>query len=284
MRPQLRRQWSWCVLASASAFSIGACDRSLVALAVSAAKPDPRADTSSPEGGDEKVREEQLALSAKVSYEAARLRRRFAQPFAGPTELTERTCPDSHLGPLGETERMLVLEVADSRTNPKNLLPFKLLESLRIDALARVEIDALEPSRRDDKLRLVRSIAQGEQALFDLRALSKQRFLGVFHIVHYKEPELTYSPRKNRREWIPGSVIAWLVVHDLETGDAVCQTSLRAQNRINDGDGAGPVREVVRGKLKNELILGLHTASVAALQRITHRFTLPPAFLLKQET
>jgi len=79
-------------------------------------------------------------------------------------------------------------------------------------------------------------------------------------------------------------VIAWLVVHDLETGDAVCQTSLHAQNRINDGDGAGPVREVVRGKLKNELILGLHTASVAALQRITHRFTLPPAFLLKQET
>ncbi len=285
MRPQLRRQWSWCVLASASAFSIGACDRSPVALVVSASKPDPRADTPSPEDGDEKVSEEQLTLvSAKLSYETARLRRRFAQPLAGPAELAERTCPDSRLAQLGETELMLGLEAADSRTNPKNLVPFKLLESLRIDALARVENDALEPSSHDDKLRLVRSIARGERALLELRALSKQRFLGVFHIVHYKEPELTYSPRKNRREWTPGNVIAWLVVHDLETGDAVCQTSLRAQNRINDGASNSQVREVVRSKLQNELILGLQTASVVALRRITHRFTLPPAFLVKQET
>ncbi len=285
MGPQLRRPWFWYFIALASAVSVGACDGRPVTLALNANKPDARAQTAASEGGDPNRNADQVtAISAKLSYEAARLRRRFAQPFAGPVELKERACPDSRLDPLGETELTLGLESSDSRANPKNLVPFKILESLRVDALARVESDALEPTSRDDGLRLVRSLAQGEQALLQLRMLSKQRFLGVFHIVHYKEPELTYSPRKNRREWLPGSVIAWLVVHDLDTGDAVCQTALRAQNRISDAAGARQLREVMRTQLQNELILALRTASVPALQRITHRFTLPPAFLVKRET
>lgn len=225
-----------------------------------------------------------VALSAQFVYEAARLRRRFEQPFARPPELREQACPDAELQRFQAPELTLGLEARDSRAQSKELIPFKILESLRVDPLRRAEAEALEATAQGDGLRLVRTLEGGTQGLAMLRSLSSRRFLGVFHVLHYKQPIFAYNARKNRRVWTPGHIIAWLVIHDLDQGNALCQTALRAKNHVHLGTQAAHARELTRTKLEVELADTLRTEAQGALERITRELTLPQGFAFKKET
>lgn len=224
-----------------------------------------------------------VALSAQFGYELARLRRRLEQRFDKPDTLVEKPCPDPKLKPENMGDLPLALEARDSRTEPTALVPFKILESLRDDALHRIETVSLEATPRGDGLRLVRSLKSGHDGLQLLRSLSAQRYLGVFHVLHYKPPELAYNARKNRREWTVGNIVAWLVIHDLNTGDALCQTGLRAQTSLETGKYSAQRREQMRRGFERDLVNMLRKGSVLALPRITHRFSLPKSFLANQD-
>ena len=106
-------------------------------------------------------------------------------------------------------------------------------------------------------------------------AASKRRFRGVYHIVEYAPPALIHKLGKMRAEWVPGCLVAWLAIEDLESSAVVCQTRVLVRNDVTDEPVFRRTKSEVKQRLIAELAQGLRGESARALAKISSVFRLP---------
>jgi hypothetical protein len=114
-----------------------------------------------------------------------------------------------------------------------------------------------------------------ERALAELEALSKRRYKAVYYITDYGSPRLIRRKNRPRSEWVPGVLAAWLVVHDVENGEALCQAQIIARNDVTDEPIRQRLRSQVRERLLRELGNEVRARSAVALGRISSTLKLP---------
>jgi len=178
----------------------------------------------------------------------------------------EEKCDESKWGELPADERTLVLAVRDARFEKKNLLPLALTGPLtqpRLHAL-RDQLALAPPGRPPSEL------LAGE-----ISALERRRFAGVFHVTEHYGAERVFRTDRGRWEWMPGTLVAWLAVHDGRTGAALCQTLLVVKNDTRSAPLAPRLKSDTRERLTRDLGRDVRAEAARALSRISTRLELP---------
>jgi hypothetical protein len=200
-------------------------------------------------------------------------RRLRAEPLA-PAKGRERQCPDDRLKGLGLEPRalVLVLKTHDARVGAKHLLPLDLVRQLETDELDKIDRLFDQSPELGGK---IRSEPLAQQALAAVDSAAKRRFRGIYHIVEYAPPALIHKLGKMRAEWVPGCIVAWFAIEDLENSEVVCQTRILVRNDVRDEPVFRRTKSEVKERLITELGLGLRGESARALAKISGIFRLP---------
>ena len=214
------------------------------------------------------------AASNAVAFRRHEIARRLDAEPAAPAKLRELECPDDRLKQLGldASARVLVLKTHDARIGAKNLLPLDLLRLLETGELDKIDRLFDQPPELGGK---IRSQPLAEQAFGAIDAASKRRFRGVYHIVEYAPPALIHKLGKMRAEWVPGCLVAWLTIEDLERADVVCQTRIIVRNDVTDEPVYRRTKSEVKERLIAELGRSLRGESARALEKISSILRLP---------
>jgi hypothetical protein len=211
---------------------------------------------------------EPAALAQRVAYRRFQVTERLTAELPRPERFREQPCPDPSLDRRAPT---LVLATDDVRYEPKHLLPLDLLEQL------------LGPDRRfaphalkfGETAPAALSVEEAESALSELEALAERRYKAVYYVTDYASPKLIRKKNRVRSEWLPGVVASWLVVHDLKSGRALCQTQVIARNDVTDEPISRKMKASVRQRLIIELAGTLRSEGKLALARISSTLKFP---------
>ena len=199
-------------------------------------------------------------------------RRLHAEP--SPPGTRERPCPDDRLKALGLDTSLMVLMLTthDARIGAKHLLPLDLVRQIETRELDQIDRLFDQPPELGGKLR---SEPLAQQALGAIDAVSKRRFRGVYHITEYAPPALIHKLGKMRAEWVPGCLVAWLAIEDLDRSEVVCQARVLARNDVTGEPVFRRTKSEVKQRLIAELGHDLREESVRALGKISSVFRLP---------
>ena len=215
-------------------------------------------------------------LLGRVAFQRHALEQRIrAHPELEPRP-REKRCPDSRLRQLelDEARATLVLTSQDARIDTRYLLPLSLLTRLTQDA----RLQRQEPRPFPDSIAaLPASSAAARRKLDEIELLMQRRFGGVYFVTGYVSPKRIRKPNRLRSEWVPGSLLAWFVVHDLETGEILCQTRLGVRSEVSDAPTSIRLKSDVRERLIRELGEELRAESSRALSRMTSVLRVPDA-------
>lgn len=215
-------------------------------------------------------------LGRRVAFGRYQLQQRLLSPLKPPSELVETKCPDDTIARATPTRaaRLLLLDSQDDRAVAKDLLPVTLTEWLTTGDVQRLD-------RRfgsvGEPRRLLPTVQAGREALDELAALEARRYKGVYHVILYVEPRLQRRKWPKKPRWLPGWVLAWFAVHDLETGRALCQVELSVKNDVSDASTSRRMRSTVEKRFVSELGERLRRESKTALARISDVLVLPSA-------
>lgn len=192
----------------------------------------------------------------------------LAKDWSALRSAKEEKCDDARFGSLPAEERTLVLAVRDARFEKKQLLPLALSSPLtqpKLHAL-RDELGLLPPGR-----------APSEVLVAEVEGLGKRRFAGVFHVTEHYGAERVFRVDRGRWEWLPGTLVAWLGIHDASSGAALCQTLLVVKNDVRSAPLAARLKSDTRERLVRELGRDARAEAARALRRISERLELPDA-------
>lgn len=201
--------------------------------------------------------------------EAARARllvMRTREP-SRPARFAERRCDDAGFAARPESERELSLRVVDARYDKRHVLPMRVTR----------HVTAPDLNRLDQILAGVEAPEEKDSALGSVERLSRQRFVGVHHVVHYVAPKWVVRVGKLKPAWEAGRIDTWFAVHDAASGEALCSTRV---SLVGDATGA-PLRVRLRSDTRDRLTdaLGerLRRATGEALAKISGALLLPGA-------
>lgn len=240
----MRARSGLCFLASA-ALSLAACRR---------ARPHPAALEPASAAKAALARER-----SRVDEARGLVRTEIARSFTLPTHLGEKRCPDAQLRKLPKAQRELALAVTDSRYQGRSVLPLRVTRHL---------VDP-DPSRLESELIGIDHSATPDDAIDSIKWLAARRYIAVFHIVDFAKARRFHRIGHRHAEWDPGRILAWLVVHDVQSGNSICQTRLTV---IGDAHGAPlsiRLRSVTRDRLTEELGKRLRQEARPALARLS---------------
>jgi hypothetical protein len=211
--------------------------------------------------------------SNTVAFRRHEIARRLrAEP--APAGTRERVCPDDRLKSLAlePSSKVLMITTHDARIGAKHLLPLDLvrrIETRELDQIDRLFDQSPELGGK------IRSEPLARQALGAIDAVSKRRFRGVYHIIEYAPPALIHKLGKMRAEWVPGWLVAWLAIEDLETSEVVCQTRVLVRNDVAGEPVFRRTKSEVKERLIAELGRSLREESARALGKISGVLRLP---------
>ncbi len=176
-----------------------------------------------------------------------------------PVHLGERRCPDAELAKLPGPQRELALALSDSRYEGRSVLPLSVTHHL---------VDP-DPSRLESELIGIDHSASQDAAIDTIHWLAARRYVAVFHIVDFAGARRFHRIGHRHAEWDAGRIQAFLVVHDVRSGEAICQTRL-----VVAGDARGAplsirLRSRTRDQLTEELGKRLRQDARRALSRLT---------------
>jgi hypothetical protein len=200
---------------------------------------------------------------------ARRLRADPVRPGKG-----ERECPDDRLKRLAvdPSDTVLMLTTHDARIGAKHLLPLNLVRQIETREIDRIDRLFDQPPELGGK---IRSETLARQALGAIDGVSRRRFRGVYHIVEYAPPALIHKLGKMRAEWVPGVLLAWLSIEDLNSSEVVCQTRILVRNDVTGEPVFRRSKSEVKERLIAELGQSLRGESVRALGKISSVLRLP---------
>lgn len=178
----------------------------------------------------------------------------------------DERCDDARFHDLPAEARTLVLAVRDARYEKKNLLPLDLT-----GALTEPKLHAL----RDELSLLPGGRAPSEALEEEIRALDGRRFAGVFHVTEHYAAERVFRMDRGRWEWVPGTLVAWLAVHDKDSGAALCQTLVVVKNDTRSVPVTARQKSFARERLTRELGRDVRAEAGRALRRISAVLELP---------
>ncbi|MBI3200547.1 MAG: hypothetical protein HYZ29_03320 [Myxococcales bacterium] len=178
----------------------------------------------------------------------------------------EEKCDDGKWQGLPPESRTLVLSVRDARFEKKQLLPLDLTGPLTAPKLHALRDDlALSPPGQ----------APPSSVTDEIRSLDGRRFVGVFHVTEHFGADRVFRTDRGRWEWTPGTLVAWLAVHDAATGAALCQTQMVVKNDTRSAPLAPRLKSDTRQRLTRELGRDLKSEAARALRRITLLLEMP---------
>lgn len=192
----------------------------------------------------------------------------IARDWAALRGAKEEKCDDSRFESLPREARTLVLAVRDARFEKKQLLPLDLTGSLTQPKLHLL---------RDELALLPDGRAPSEALVAEVGALETRRFAGVFHVTEHYGAERVFRMDRSRWEWQPGTLVAWLAVHDASSGAALCQTLVVVKNDTRAAPVAARLKSDTRERLTRELGRDVRAAAETALRRISALLELPDA-------
>jgi hypothetical protein len=209
--------------------------------------------------------------SLELEYERLEIEQRLEQPLSLPDLTAAKMCPDARIQAQSKSPaaRIVVVRVEDARHKPKSLLPLRIADPLRSREFAvlfpflRTTPDG---ARTTSLLRTESSFAEARAAL---APLGERRYKTTFFVIDYSEPRLIWKLKKNRREWVDGLLKARLVVHDIDTGTALCETTLTVTNDSSEAPRTLRMLEATRQQLVIQLARKLKQAAVAALAKLS---------------
>ena len=200
------------------------------------------------------------APSSKPAEASLELRQRFWQLTRRPPVLRD---PNAKNCQTFEGEPRLVIEALDARADQRQLLPLSLLrplETLELTRLRPYALDAHGPGELP--------APPWRKLGPDLERLAQRRFKGVFQITLYLAPKRVYRVKRNKMEWEPGRVHAWLVIFDTQTSRALCQTRLEVKNDVEGLPLSRRRREETEMRLIRELGQGLQDTAKQELPQL----------------
>lgn len=214
------------------------------------------------------------ATSNTVAFKRHEIARRLHADPLDPARRREEPCPDQRLASLGldPASRTLVLRAHDARIGAKHLLPLDLVQRLETGELTKIDRLFDQPPELGGK---IRSEVAARQALGAIELASKRRFRGVYHIVEYAPPALIHKVGKLRSEWVPGVLLAWLAIEEMDSGSLICQTRVLVRNDVIDEPIFRRTKSEVKERLVAELARALRAESVRALAKISNQLRLP---------
>jgi hypothetical protein len=234
-----------CILASVSV-SLAACQRGRP-YRPTGARPAPTASA---------------ALSRELSRAAearALVRTEISRSFALPAHLGERRCPDAKLDALPEGERELPLAVSDSRYQGRSVLPLPVKRHL---------VDP-DPSLLEAELVGIDHSGSQDSAVDAIQWLASRRYVAVFHILDFARARRFHRIGHRHAEWDAGRILAWLVIHDVASGKALCQTRLAVAGDAHGAPLSVRLRSRTRDRLTEQLGQRLRRAARPALARLS---------------
>jgi len=250
----------WLPLIAACSLPAAACDETIDS---------PRKQSAQPAAAAIDLRE----ATNTVAFRRHEIARRLgAEPV--PPGKRERECPDDRLKSLAlaPSDKVLMLTTHDARIGAKHLLPLQLVRQIETRELDQIDRLFDQPPELGGK---IRSEPLARQALGAIDGVSKRRFRGVYHIVEYAPPLLIHKLGKMRAEWVPGLLLAWLSIEDLENAEVVCQTRVLVRNDVTGEPVFRRTKSEVKERLIAELGHSLRGESVRALGKISSVLRLP---------
>jgi hypothetical protein len=190
----------------------------------------------------------------------------IAKDWSAPRGTREEKCDDAQWKDLPAEARTLVLAVRDARFEKKQILALDLTGHLtqpKLHAL-RDELALLAPGR-----------APSEIVTDEIEQLAKRRFVGVFHITEHYGAERVFRVDRGRWEWLPGTLVTWLSIHDATSGASLCQTQLVVKNDTRGAPLAVRLKSDTRERLTRELGRDVRVEATRALRRISAVLELP---------
>jgi hypothetical protein len=254
-------------------------------LAVAACEAPARASTEPQRTAAGSAHQRLHDLSMRVSFQAVELRQRLGRRFEL-TDHRDRPCPSTAPGLDSADPETAVLgfDVDDARAEGKTLLPSAFTETLSTPELDRLSAHFQGAGTLGATLdsaqafQWLKSEADGAAALEELDRLRRHRYRAVYHVLEYTEANLIYSLRHNRREWTTPLASAWLAVHDVESGEALCQTLISARTDTEGFPVTRRTREEVRARLVLALGAELRRQALVALPRLDGRLRVPSGY------
>ncbi len=208
------------------------------------------------------ARAEARAPSRDRSALAATLRGWLTRHDETPKRLAEQRCPDDALRASAETEREIALRVEDARFEKKTLLPLRLTNELvSVDAAALETATLPDSTRKETEL--------DETLVKRVEWLASRRYLGVFHVTDYGAPKWIHRIDRLKPEWVPGYLVAWLVIHDAKTGEPACSTLVHVKNDVGGAPIAARERSETSDRLTRALGAALRGEAPRALARMS---------------
>ncbi len=194
-----------------------------------------------------------------------------------PLKRREQACNDAELSAAAPTEpaRVITTRFAEARLVAKALLPMTVTEPLELPRLPLLEA-ALSGVHGEEASR---------EALERSTALSKRRFVGVFHVTQFGLPRWIWRLDHKKPEWVRGYLETWLALHDGQSGERLCQTRIWVVSDGKDAPLSRRLRADTRNKLTRALGHALKREAPAALRRLSRVLTLPeptPALALRR--
>lgn len=231
----------------------------LLPIAISACEPAPRERLPDPPTPAAAAAPRRTAIAAA----RAEVRTALALRLPTPRRLRQVACPKFELA--NERERELGLAVVDARYDTRSVLPLEVTRHLIQPDLHRIDA-VLAGIERPDEL---------DAALETAQRLAGQRFIGAYHVIHYKGPKWYVKTSTMRPAWDAGRLDAWFVVHDAKSGEALCSTRIQI---AGDATGA-PLRVRLRSDTRDRLARALgermRAATSPALAAISNGLVLP---------
>lgn len=195
----------------------------------------------------------------RVAEARGLVRTEISRRWALPTHLHEQRCPDDKLAALAEDQRELPLAMSDSRYEGRSMLPLSVKRHL---------VDP-DPSRLEAGLVGVEHSESRDAAIDTIRWLAGRRYVAVFHVVDYAGARRFHRLGHRHAEWNAGRILAWLVVHDTQSGKALCETRLAVAGDAHGAPLAVRLRSSTRQHLTEDLGKRLREAAGPALARLS---------------
>lgn len=200
------------------------------------------------------------ADAARARAAADRLRMQIGRSYPTPHELDEQRCDDDAIrAGTSPGDRELSLAVVDSRADGRSVLPLRIKRYL-------LEPD---PSALSMVLAGIDASRSKDAALDDARWLEARRYVGVYHVLDFALPRRFHRPDKRHAEWNAGRLDALFVVHDANSGAALCRKRITILGDATNASLAPRLRSDVRDRLTDTLGKRMRAATAAALARIS---------------
>ena len=173
----------------------------------------------------------------------------------------------------------MALASQDARLDQRHVLPLRALAPLRSDELGGWrrkyapgvnEFTGWHAVRFEDP-----DVAAS--ALDQLLKLQRRRLMGVYHVLDFRQPRWVHKINRLHPEWLRGTLLAWLVVYDLRSDDALCQVQITVHNDVRNASVRIRLRSDTRNELVTQLGTKLREETTAALRQITSVLRVPPA-------